>query len=227
MNRSETINELATALSKFQGEISNPANTATNLRYPKYMNGNKFGEWTILKQISTRKVLCECSCGNTKEVYKTNLGTGKSESCGCLREVEASGTKLYNVWASLKSRCLNKNHHAYLDYGARGITVCDEWIDSVDSFYHWALESGYKEGLTIDRIDNNKGYSPDNCKWSTMEEQHNNKRNNRFITYNGKTQTVAEWARETGINNRTILSRLRGGWDVSELFIDPGGNRDE
>ncbi len=181
--------------------------------YPKYEPGQRFGEWTVMEKTSKRKVLCKCSCGTQKELYRTNLGSGKSKSCGCSRKTGTEGTKLYNVWASMKSRCANKNHRFYESYGGRGIAVCKEWEGDVKTFYDWALSSGYKEGLSLDRVDNNGNYEPNNCRWATRLEQHNNKRNNLLITLNGRTCTVAEWARKTGINNRTILSRLRDGWE--------------
>ena len=192
------------------------------MNYPKYEPGAVFGSWTIISKTTKRKVICKCACGNIKELYRTNLGSGKSISCGCSRSNIAVGTKLYKVWESMKSRCLNANHHAYENYGGRGVTVCLEWMD-VETFYTWSLANGYKEGLSIDRIDNEQGYSPNNCKWSTWTEQHNNKRNNLFITFNGRTQTVAQWGREQHISNRTILSRIRSGWENEKLLIAVGG----
>lgn len=219
MNKSESIANIAQALALFQGEVVNPKNTASNpLRYPKYSTGSVFNDWTVLYKTDKRRVMCQCVCGKIKELYRVNLGSGKSTSCGCSRSNIAVGTKLYNVWSSMKSRCSDENSHAYADYGGRGITVCEEWNNDPAEFYTWAMLNGYKEGLSIDRIDNNSGYSPDNCKWSTRIEQHNNKRNNLLITYEGKTQTVAQWSREKGINNRTILSRVRRGLGERDIF---------
>lgn len=219
MQTSGTIGSIAKALATFQGEVQNPKNSADNPLYPKYEAGNIFGNWTILYKTSKRKVVCRCNCGTIKELYRTNLGSEKSISCGCSRKSGAENTKLYNIWSSMKDRCLNKNHKFYKDYGGRGILICNEWIINVSSFYNWAIANGYKEGLTIDRVDNDRGYEPDNCRWATRLEQANNKRNNLNITFNGVAKTVAEWSREYKLNNKTILSRIRAGWILERLFI--------
>lgn len=127
------------------------------------------------------------------------------------------GTKLYHIWNGLTGRCLNQNNKDYQDYGGRGITVCDEWR-TPEIFFGWALSNGYNTDLSLDRIDVNKGYSPDNCRWITMSEQQRNKRNNRFIEYNGETHCISEWAIITGMSKSTIASRLRYGWTPEEIF---------
>lgn len=106
--------------------------------------------------------------------------------------------KLRNTWRHIKNRCYNKNDPAYKNYGGRGIAVCDEWLNSFESFESWALNNGCAEGLTIERIDNDGNYCPENCKWATMLEQSNNRRSNILVTYLGKTQTLTQWARELG-----------------------------
>lgn len=121
-------------------------------------------------------------------------------------------TKIYGVWTAMISRCRNKNNKAYKNYGGRGISVCDEWL-LFENFYRDMGES--PENKTLDRIDNNKNYSKENCKWSTISEQAKNKRSARIITANGKSQNMCEWAREIGIDERTIWHRLKIGW--SEL----------
>jgi hypothetical protein len=214
MNRSETISSLAKALTGFNAEVSKISKDANNP-----FLGNEFGNWTVIGGRIGRSILCQCKCGNIKMIYITNLTQGKSKSCGCTRQNGLVETKLYNVWASMKSRCFNQNHKFYKDYGGRGITVCEEWRNSIIAFYEWAINNGYNEGLTLDRIDNNKSYSPSNCRWTSRLEQLNNRRNNLRITHNGVSRTVAEWSRETGINNRTILSRVRAGWEYKNLFI--------
>ena len=127
------------------------------------------------------------------------------------------GTRLYNVWINMRQRCYNKNMPSYKNYGERGIVVCEEWHDFAE-FYKWAMENGYKNDLTIERINVNGNYEPNNCKWATREEQAYNKRNNRYITYNGKTQTMKEWSVETGINYFKIRDRLRRGWSVERTL---------
>ena len=116
-------------------------------------------------------------------------------------------TKLYRVWEKMKSRCNNPNNRNYPDYGGRGIFICDEWNDFVP-FYEWSQENGYEEGLTIDRIDNDGGYSPDNCRWVTQTENANNKRSNKWIEWNGETKTIAQWARTMDIKYGTLFRRL-------------------
>ena len=133
--------------------------------------------------------ICQCDCGNYVVVYSSRLVKRRIMSCGCHKEEyyyepNYSDTKLYRIWDALKSRCCNPNVKEFNDYGGRGITVCDEWRNSSLAFRKWALANGYQEGLQIDRIDNDKGYSPSNCRWVTRKEQNRNKRNN--IRFCGK-----------------------------------------
>ena len=118
----------------------------------------------------------------------------------------------------MKARCYNPHNKSYKNYGGRGISVCDEWIDSYEAFYKWAISSGYQPGLTIERIDNEKGYSPENCRWATKAEQTRNRRSVIWITYNGKTQCMEDWAKELGISRGTISSRLKAGRTFSEAL---------
>lgn len=178
---------------------------------PKKLNikGKKYGDLTVLeptKKDNRTAWLCLCSCGNKKVVLTSNLTTQKTKSCGmCKHLLHKKYPRTYRVWSSMKSRCNNKNHQFYQDYGGRGISVCSRWGE----FKNFLEDMGTApEGLSIERINNNKNYEPENCKWATWKEQHNNKRNNRFLTYKGKTQTMAEWARELKINYRTLKSRL-------------------
>ena len=132
-------------------------------------------------------------------------------------------TKLYGVWSTMKSRCNNPNNKSFKRYGDKGIKVCDEWVTSFKSFYDWALTAGYKDGLTIDRIDNSKGYNPDNCRWVTSSEQNRNYSRNHLITYNGRTQCLTDWADELGINRATLLMRLKRGKTVEQAFSKNDG----
>lgn len=127
------------------------------------------------------------------------------------------GTRLYHIWNGFRGRCLNPNNKDYKNYGGRGITICKEWNKS-ENFFKWALQNGYKDNLTLDRIDTNKSYSPNNCRWITSNEQQRNKRNNRILEFNGEKHCITEWSEITGINRGTIVSRLRHNWDIEKTL---------
>ena len=194
------------------------------------LTGQKFGRLTVIKLVGKYKNgdkvwKCKCDCGNIKNVSSSNL-KGKTKSCGCLkRELEVkhnmTGTKLYNVWTHMKVRCFNPKDKYYKDYGGRGITVCDEWKDDFLAFCDWSMVNGYKEGLTIERKNNNGNYSPDNCAWITSKEQQRNKRNTCFLTFEGKTQSASAWAEEYGVSGKTITRRIRDGWSVERALTTP------
>ena len=126
-------------------------------------------------------------------------------------------TKLYQVWCMMKNRCQCPTSKYYKNYGGRGIKVCSEW-QSYEPFYEWAMSHGYKEGLSLDRIDNNNGYQPNNCRWADKVTQENNRRDNRFFEYKGERHTIAEWARIVGIDVRTLGYRFRKGWSVEDAL---------
>ncbi len=130
-------------------------------------------------------------------------------------------TRLYNIWKSMRQRCINPKNSRYSVYGAKGIKVCKEW-DDFKKFRDWAIKNGYEKKLTIDRIDNSKGYSPKNCRWVSYKIQANNKTNNRFVTYRGETHTLGEWSEITGIKLATIWARLNKGWSTEDaLTVNP------
>ena len=203
----------------------------------KDLTGQKFGRLTVVKQNGHKgkKVawLCRCDCGNYTTVTGSELKTGGTKSCGCINKERMKGnkirlthggtkTRLYGIWRSMKQRTENPKTINYELYGGRGITVCDEWRDSFEAFRDWAQESGYKDDLTIDRIDHDGPYSPENCRWVDWETQENNRCNNRLITYNGKTQSVSQWAREIGMKPKTLHRRINDkGWSVEKALTTP------
>lgn len=134
-------------------------------------------------------------------------------------------TRLYNVWCGMKERCKNPKSKRFARYGGRGIKVCDEWENDFAEFREWALNNGYADKLTIDRIDNNKGYSPDNCRWATQKEQNRNYSRNHMITYQGETKCLVDWADEFGINRGTVLFRIKQGKPLDEVFSKIDGRK--
>lgn len=124
------------------------------------------------------------------------------------------GTKLYRIWNGMRNRCLNPKNKDYVNYGGRGIDICQEWNEP-KKFFGWAFLNGYSVDMSLDRINNNKGYSPDNCRWVLLKEQ---QRNNHIIEYDGESHCIAEWAEITGIKKQTILSRLRHGWVIKDVL---------
>ena len=196
--------------------------------------GQKFGRLTVVSLDEARKnqyYICICDCGKEKSVLKYDLLAGKIKSCGCLLRETSSirckkrnykhglgRTRLCHIWGDMKRRCYNKSHKDYKDYGGRGIIICDNWLNDFCSFYNWAMANGYKDKLSIDRIDVNGNYEPSNCRWVTIEEQARNKRNSFFITYKGKTKCLSEWSREVGMGIGTLKYRLKRGWSVDKVF---------
>ena len=175
---------------------------------------------------------CICDCGKSCIVDGAKLRNGHTQSCGCYRharQVEANTkhngrySRLYVVWCNMKGRCYNPNDNRYINYGARGISVCKEWKDDFGAFKEWSEKNGYRPDAkrgecTLDRIDNNKNYSPSNCRWVNYQTQANNKTSNIFLTYKGETKTLAEWSRKIGINADTLGSRIKKGWSVERVI---------
>lgn len=197
--------------------------------------GERFGALTVIGRgpnDSQGKTtwLCKCDCGNVCTVSRGNLKSGQTKSCGCSTKylLKISHTKhglrytsIYHVWNSMKDRCNNPRCHAYENYGGRGIKVCDEWQNDPKAFYDWAVSHGFKKGLSIDRIDNDKGYPPENCRWANTETQGNNRRSNRCINYLGETHTVKEWSEILKIDYADMKSRLRSGWSIEKIVSTP------
>lgn len=196
------------------------------------LTGQRFGRLYVVREYGRNKQgkatwLCKCDCGNTKAVYSYSLISGATLSCGCLHKEKLSKaskthgmtkSRIYKEWANMKSRCNNPKSTYYEYYGGRGIKVCEEWGKDFISFYYWAILHGYVDNLTLDRKDTNSNYEPSNCRWVTMKEQANNKRNNCLLTYKGKTQTVAQWTEETGISYYALIQRIHLGWSAEKIL---------
>jgi hypothetical protein len=192
------------------------------------LSGERFGKLLVIgkdtsEQIGKRKRVkwvCLCDCGRYTSVSTDNLKYGNTTSCGCLKLTCSvthglTGTPTYKVWDHIIQRCNNPNNKKYKDYGGRGITVCEEWLD----FNNFVKDMGIKpDGLEIDRVDNSRGYYKDNCRWTTHIENNRNRRNNRTILFNGKVKCISEWAKELGLNVDTIRRRLDRGKSVEEAF---------
>jgi hypothetical protein len=203
------------------------------------LTGYVFGRWVVLSPSHKDKHggwywNCRCSCGNVKIVNGGNLKTGKTLSCGCYHTEMMRGPGsptfkhglshdyLGRIRDNMLTRCYNKKVAGYKDYGGRGITVHQEWIDNPQSFYTWALNSGFMGGLTIDRIDNNKGYSPENCRWATVKEQANNKRNNIFVSIFNVSSSLKDICNIIGANYKKVHKRCTSsGWPVSWALLIP------
>ena len=198
------------------------------------ITGQRYSRLVAIKRVPPALIgkvrwLFRCDCGATVEVNKNDIVSGHTRSCGCLgRQVlrernlskkthRLSNTRIYHTWRGMKRRCYDEKIKEYKYYGARGIKVCDSWMD-FEHFYEWSKTSGYTDLLTIDRINNEFGYSPENCKWSTIAEQNRNKRTSRFILFQGKSMILPEWSRRLNIPQQTIRGRIKRGCSIPECL---------
>jgi len=199
----------------------------------KVEQGNKYNHLTAIEFVGItdkghQMWIFECDCKDKARIVTraSYVVSGHTKSCGCEKLVghhkkhNMSNTRLYNIYYNMIARCYNENDKSYKDYGAKGTIVCDEWKTGFDSFAEWSLKNGYAEGLTIDRIDNSKGYSPDNCRWVSCKIQQNNRTNNHRLTFNGETHTLSEWETITGISQDNIYARLKLGWSVEKTLTE-------
>jgi hypothetical protein len=210
------------------------------------LTGQKFGLLTVTGwagrsdvNVSTRRRqfvnfwLCECECKDPDYNPITTdtrcLRSGNTSSCGCKRRKHLmTGTKVYITWSSMIGRCLNPKNDDYLNYGGRGVTVCDRWKESFESFYGDMGDP--PDGCTLDRIDNSLGYSPENCRWATRKQQNRNRRDNRWITWNGETRLLVSWGEDPRLSSKGITAaylarRLHSGWDLERAMTQPADNR--
>lgn len=193
--------------------------------------GRRYGKLVVMEVIETQFGVfakCNCDCGGVTAVLLDLLITGKYKSCGCKKSNSfvscnivqgMSHTRIYRCWASMIYRCENPKNKNYHQYGGKGIKICDEWHDFL-SFMVWADKNGYKDNLTIDRIDHFGNYEPNNCRWITITDQQQNKSTTHYLTYNGETHSIGDWARKTGIDAKLILSRIVRGRTVEQALTD-------
>lgn len=199
------------------------------------LTGQQFGRLTAISYLpahgknSAVMWICSCECGNTAIVRGTDLTTGHTMSCGCLprltKAVRVSELRLHNIWSNMKQRCTNPNKPDYKYYGGRGITVCKEWSEDFWNFYHWAMNNGYRDGLTIERTNNDGGYTPENCRWIPASEQKRNTRANRFFVIHGRRFTLADICRIYGQNPSTVSNRIKKGMSIEEALRKTGGTK--
>jgi hypothetical protein len=201
----------------------------TNRIFALDLNGQVFGRWHV-KEFAYKKPTgeiywhCICDCGVERAVKAASLRSGKSVSCGCYRieKVSSHGytaTPTFYTWQSMKQRCNYEGAKSYKHYGGRGIEICERWLESFENFL---ADMGEKPaGTSLDRKDNNGPYSPDNCKWSTAEEQQLNKTNTRWITYEGETLALSDWARRYNTTPQLIFNRIHAGWSIHDALTKP------
>lgn len=208
-------------------------------------NGDRFGKWTVLgvpfylphgtRGANQQHCVAACDCGKVRIVWIFSLTRGRSVSCGCLRSLEprlgtltpnykhgGKNTRLFGIWTGLHTRCNNSRVKCYEGYGGRGIKVCDEWRDFV-SFRCWAVGNGYRDDLTIDRIDNDGNYEPSNCRWVTKAIQNRNKRNNRYLTAFGETKSMKDWSldKRCCVAYSTLSARVTRSHDHEKAITTP------
>lgn len=202
------------------------------------LTGKRYGRLKVIgiaeKRISGKRERyywdCECDCGNHKKVRTDCLTSELVKSCGCMKKEQdrinlvanhrhkLSGTRIYREWQGMKRRCLKPNDKAYNNYGGRSITICDEWLDKPDKFFEWAFQNGYRDDLTIDRIDVNGNYEPSNCRWADIKTQCRNRRSNVYIDYKGKKITLIELSEITKLPYHTLSRRYHKGDRGDELI---------
>ena len=186
--------------------------------------GQKYNEWEVIEFVDNKFVTCKCACGTVKNVRIHDLINNKSKRCiSCANKLRGSkthgqsNTRLYRIWKGMKRRCTVETCVSYQDYGGRNISVCDEW-NNFEIFYKWALNNGYSDKLSIDRINNNGNYEPLNCRWTSKIIQNNNTRRNCHILYNGKNYTISELAKKYSIPRIVLYKRLWRGWNLDRAL---------
>lgn len=208
-----------------------------NIKRVHDLTGQRFGRLTVIgidegKQTKKTYWICQCDCGKISSHRSDGLLAGTIKSCGCYKSEQdairvaknhkhkQSGTRLYNIWLGMKARCYNSNDPVYANWGGRGITVCDEWKNDFACFYNWATENGYNDNLTIDRIDNDGNYTPNNCRWASPKQQARNRRSNINITIGNETKTLVEWCEIFKLPYQNIRGRYIRMQDEGQISLD-------
>jgi len=197
----------------------------------KDLTGQQFGRLTALEPVKPDdkckqyKWICRCECGGRAKVRSGDLTSGHTLSCGCLKRLHVAmprnDIRLYRIWSTMKARCTNPKAPSYKYYGARGIELATSWLH-FENFYNWAMANGYEDGLSIERIDNYKGYGPDNCTWIPLNRQGENKRATKKVTYCGREFTLANLCRIYGVNYNTVAQRLKRGILIADALVHTG-----
>lgn len=202
------------------------------------LTGKKFGRLTVIERDYEKKSggktprvywKCSCECGNITVVQSDSLRSGYTTSCGCYGKEQRlkvqtkhglSGTRIERIYYNMISRCYNSNTPKFKNHGGRGIKVCEEWLgeNGLTNFNEWAINNGYDKSLTLDRINNDGDYAPNNCRWTTNEIQHKNRRTTIYIEFNGERKTVQEWSKELDIPTNTIYGRYFKGLEPEEIL---------
>lgn len=199
----------------------------------KDIQGQVFGSWTVLRYVGRKKWLCRCVCDQERAVLGASLRNGASTSCGCTRMVKMQAANTshgmahspeYKVWRSMIDRCRNPRNNASKNYGGRGIDVCARWAESFEAFIS---DMGPRPSArhTVERIDNDLGYGPSNCRWATRFEQSRNMRSNIFLTIDGERMILTDACRKVGLKRATVESRIREGWSAEEAISCPVNSR--
>lgn len=204
------------------------------------ITGQKFGLWTAIRHTGSmpyggRAYLCRCECGTERVVSATSLRKGSTTNCGCAavaslvrrsRKHGLYGSPIYMAWCRMKERCYYQKHPYYGYYGGKGIKVCSRWLDDPQAFYD-DMASTWRKGLTLDRIDSSKDYSPDNCRWASRSTQSRNRSTTVMLTLNDETRSLPEWAERLGLPASTLRNRYYNGWSHNAILTTPYGQSPE
>lgn len=188
----------------------------------KDITGNQFKFLSVLGYLGKGKWHCKCECGNVKIVSTAKLNNGHVKSCGCLAKTNAVkhnaiGTREYITWTNIKARCTNPNNNSYYNYGGRGITVCDKWLESFENFYEDM--GNCPKGFSIERVNNNKGYNKNNCIWASSKTQSMNRRSNFIVNYKGEEKPLKQWCEDLNLEYKKVFARIKQlGWTIDKAL---------